>query len=71
MSGRELAEKIEARYPQICTVFMSGYSRNLLSNQQLSDSRHILLQKPFRLASLGRCVREALANQKAAAVAAG
>jgi two-component system cell cycle sensor histidine kinase/response regulator CckA len=71
MSGRELAEKIEVRYPQICTVFMSGYSRNLLSNQQLSDSRHILLQKPFRLASLGRCVREALANQKAAAVAAG
>jgi two-component system, cell cycle sensor histidine kinase and response regulator CckA len=71
MSGRELAEKIEEKYPHICTVFMSGYSRNLLSNQQLSDSRHILLQKPFRLAALGLCVREALANQKAAATATG
>jgi len=70
MSGRELAEKIEAMCPRICTVFMSGYSRNLLSNQQLSDSRHLLLQKPFRLSALGRCVRDALASQKAAAVGA-
>jgi FixJ family two-component response regulator len=55
--------------PEICIIFMSGYSKNLLSTQQIMDPRHILLQKPFRLASLGRCVREALsANRKAAAV---
>jgi two-component system, cell cycle sensor histidine kinase and response regulator CckA len=69
MSGRELAEKVSKMRPQICIIFMSGYSKNLLSTQQIMDPRHILLQKPFRLASLGRCVREALSgNRKAAAV---
>ncbi|HEY6766011.1 MAG TPA: PAS domain S-box protein [Candidatus Sulfotelmatobacter sp.] len=67
MSGHELAEKIALARPEIRVVFMSGYSNNLLSKQQILDPRHVLLQKPFRLASLNRCVRDALGRARAAA----
>jgi CheY-like chemotaxis protein len=66
MSGRELAEKIKEIHPETRVVFMSGYSNNLLSNRQVLDPKHVLLQKPIRLASLGKRLREIL-NQKSAA----
>jgi len=65
MSGRDLAEQIKCLHPETKIVFMSGYSNNLLSNP-LSPGQ-VLLQKPFRLAALGRCIRETLNNQKGAA----
>ena len=67
MSGRELCEKITLARPEIRVVFMSGYSNSLLSNEQTLKSKHTLLQKPFRLAALGRCVREVLGRNKNAA----
>jgi two-component system cell cycle sensor histidine kinase/response regulator CckA len=68
MSGRELSERIATARPQIRVVFMSGYSNNLLSNHQILDPKHTLLQKPFRLETLGRRVREALRSGKSAAI---
>lgn len=56
MSGRELSEKIAGIHPETKVVFMSGYSNNLLSNEQVLDAEHILLQKPFRLTILGQRV---------------
>jgi two-component system, cell cycle sensor histidine kinase and response regulator CckA len=67
MSGTELAKKIAEMRPRICTIFMSGYSNNLLSDQQLTDPRQVLLKKPFRLAALGEQVRETLGKSKKAA----
>jgi hypothetical protein len=46
---------------------MSGYSNNLLTDQRALDPRHVILRKPFRLASLGRCIAEALMPSKTAA----
>jgi CheY-like chemotaxis protein len=66
MSGRELAEQIAGIHPEIKVVFMSGYSDNLLSNRQVLDPKHVLLQKPIRLASLGRRLREILGRSTAA-----
>jgi len=66
MSGPEIAEKIKKKRPQIRVVFMSGYSNNLLTNQQILDPQHVLLHKPFRLASLGRCIAKALGSSKRA-----
>ena len=60
MSGRELSEKITSIRPAICVMFMSGYSNNLLSNRQILDPKYTLLHKPFRLATLGQRLREAL-----------
>ncbi len=66
MSGRELSEKIASIHPETKVVYMSGYSNNLLSNKQVLDSKHVLLQKPFRLAVLGKRIREALNRSSAA-----
>jgi two-component system cell cycle sensor histidine kinase/response regulator CckA len=67
MSGKELSERMARIRPAIRVVFMSGYSSNLLSDQQVLDPRHVLLHKPFRLAALGRMVQDVLARGKAAA----
>ena len=67
MSGRELSERIATIRPEVRVLFMSGYSNNLLSNQQVLDPKHALLQKPFRLAALGRRIREVLGRSFGAA----
>jgi two-component system, cell cycle sensor histidine kinase and response regulator CckA len=66
LSGRELSEKIVSIHPEAKVVFMSGYSNNLLSNEQVLDSKHVLLQKPFRLTVLGKRIRETLSRSNAA-----
>ena len=66
MSGLELAERIANIHPETKVVFMSGYSNNLLSNRQVLDPRHVLLQKPIRLSSLGNRLREILDHAKTA-----
>ena len=68
MSGKELAKRITGLHPEIKVVFMSGYSNNLLSDQQqMLDPRYSLLQKPFRLTELGNFIRRALDRSRAAA----
>jgi PAS domain S-box-containing protein len=67
MSGSELSERIAITRPEIRVVFMSGYSNDLLSNQQILDPKHVLLQKPFRLATLGGRVRDVLGRSQGAA----
>lgn len=66
MSGRDLSEKIASIHPETKVVFISGYSDNLLSNEQVLDPKHVLLQKPFRLTILGQRIRETLGRSNAA-----
>jgi CheY-like chemotaxis protein len=66
MSGRELAGKIMDLHPEVKTVFMSGYSNNLLSTRQVLDPPHVLLQKPVRLTALAKRLREILDRNSAA-----
>lgn len=67
MSGRELSERIAKTRPQIRVVFMSGYSNHMLSNEEILDPKHVLLQKPFRLEALGQLLREVLRAGRGAA----
>jgi len=60
MSGRELAQRMAEDYPAMKVIFMSGYTDNLLSSRQVLDPKHVLLQKPVRLALLGKKLREIL-----------
>jgi two-component system cell cycle sensor histidine kinase/response regulator CckA len=71
ISGRELSEKIAGIHPETKVVFMSGYSNNLLSNEQVLDPKHVLLQKPFRLSILGQRIRETLGRSNTASVGSG
>jgi CheY-like chemotaxis protein len=67
MSGRELSERLATIRPEVRVLFMSGYSNNLLSNQQILDPKHTLLQKPFRLTTLGKRIRDVLGRSIGAA----
>jgi two-component system cell cycle sensor histidine kinase/response regulator CckA len=64
MSGKALAEAISKRNPDTVIIFMSGYSNDVLSEQQRLRSGHLLLQKPLRLRIMGQCIRQALVHRK-------
>ena len=69
MSGRELADRVAAIHPETRIVFMSGYSTDLHANQEPLDPSRVLLQKPFRLVTLGQRIREYLDDKGTAAAA--
>jgi two-component system, cell cycle sensor histidine kinase and response regulator CckA len=60
MNGKELADELRKARPQIKVVFMSGYPREILSQQGVLDPGITLIQKPFELDELMRQVRQVL-----------
>jgi signal transduction histidine kinase len=61
MSGRDLKEKINQIRSGIKCLFMSGYSKNIMSHNGGIDEGIHFLQKPFTIEALSVKVREALA----------
>lgn len=60
MNGRELAEQIHALRPKIKTLFMSGYTADVIAHHGVLEAGVHFLQKPFSRSDLGSKVREAL-----------
>ena len=60
MSGRELARRLRAQRPHLRTIFMSGYTDEIIARQGVLDDGVTFLQKPFGAAELLPLVREAL-----------
>lgn len=61
MSGPELAERIVVRCPEMQVLFISGYTDDRFKGQHgLSESQHVVLQKPFSAQVLGERIREIL-----------
>jgi signal transduction histidine kinase/ActR/RegA family two-component response regulator len=59
--GLELAKRVTELHPDICVIFMSGYSEDaLVENQLLADRNLTLIQKPFDLEELAQKIRESL-----------
>jgi PAS domain S-box-containing protein len=61
MSGRELAEAIRAKRPQIKVLYTSGYTDNSIVHHGRLDEGVLLLTKPYRRPQLAQMIRLALA----------
>ena len=60
MSGRELVQMLESLRPDLKTICMSGYADNAMSRRGISELGAQFLQKPFKLGTLARKVRDTL-----------
>ena len=60
MNGRELAQRVGLRQPDMKVLFMTGYSRNAIIHQGRIDPGVELLQKPITQADLAALIRDLL-----------
>lgn len=63
-SGLELAQRLNAKWPQLKVLFMSGHTENELFLDGVSHREIHFLPKPFQHAALARKVREVLNQPK-------
>lgn len=63
MNGRALAQSVSLHCPRLATVFMSGYTANVIAHRGVLDEGVQFLQKPFPKADLAKTVRAALDAQ--------
>ncbi len=60
MNGRDLAESLSQRRPDMRVVFMSGYSNGMVTDRRLVASGVTLVEKPLTPTVLGQAIRRAL-----------
>jgi PAS domain S-box-containing protein len=60
MSGRELADALRGRRPDLPVLFMSGYSHDVFAQHGVDTSHAALIEKPFTLEHLSVAVRGVL-----------
>jgi two-component system cell cycle sensor histidine kinase/response regulator CckA len=60
MSGRELADRLQATRPAMKVLFVSGYTDNIIEERGMLSPGTAFLQKPFSPRHLAAKVREVL-----------
>jgi len=60
MNGKELADRLRASHPGLRTLFMSGYTADIIAHHGVLDEGVQFLQKPFSMNSLAQKVRDIL-----------
>jgi PAS domain S-box-containing protein len=65
MSGKELSERMALLHPEMNVLFLSGYTRDAIVQQGILPAGAAFLQKPFKIVSLARKVREVLDSESA------
>jgi len=60
MSGKLLAERLRRRHPDLKTLFMSGYTDDVIARQRALDPGSSFIQKPFNISDLAAKVRALL-----------
>jgi PAS domain S-box-containing protein len=64
LSGRELAESLQAHRPGLRVLFMSGYTDDAVVRHGVLQAEVAFLQKPFRADDLARKVRDVLGRSR-------
>ena len=63
MNGRDLSGHLHSLYPNIKTLFMSGYTANVIAHRGILDDGVLFIPKPFSIQNLAVKVREALEQE--------
>jgi PAS domain S-box-containing protein len=64
MNGRDLAERLQALYPNLKVLFMSGYTADAIVHHDVLEQGVHFVQKPFNLTDLAHKVRQAIGKQE-------
>lgn len=59
-NGRELADRLMARRPQMKCIYMSGYTADIVAQHGILEEREDFLSKPFNREELANKLREVL-----------
>jgi hypothetical protein len=68
-NGRELADEVVRRRPQVKALYTSGYSQSVIVHIGRFDPGVLLLTKPYRRSDLAQMIRVALNGSGPAAAA--
>jgi PAS domain S-box-containing protein len=60
MNGRELSELLREMMPGLPSLFMSGYTADVIAHQGILEEGFRFLQKPFAITDLSKAIRRAL-----------
>ena len=63
MNGRQLADEVRRRRPDLKVLYATGYTRNAIIHHGRLDADVELLTKPFTAEALARKVRQILDGQ--------
>ena len=63
MNGRELSEIITTYCPDLTTLFMSGYTSDIIINRGIMDEKVNFISKPFTEKELSKKLRQVLDEQ--------
>jgi len=60
MNGRELSDRLQSLYPNLKTLFMSGYTADIIAKRGVLEGGVSFIEKPFSKKELAVKVREVL-----------
>jgi FixJ family two-component response regulator len=60
MSGRELADRLAVKRPDMRVLYMSGYTNDAIAHHGVLEPGIFFLEKPFSQDALARKLREVL-----------
>ena len=63
INGKELADKLTARCPEIKVLYISGYTDNVIVHHGVLEKGTNFIQKPYTMESITRKVRKVLEKE--------
>lgn len=67
MNGRELAQQLQSICPDVKSLYMSGYTADVIAHHGVLDKGVNFIQKPFSKSDLAISVRKILDEEKGTA----